>query len=89
MSKILKAVKQTREDMSEIRYFDKMRTSVVGPAPCEKCLRTIECELDEKACNSFYDYVEHNRFKEHEPRIPTKEMYIRIFEEDDGQASLL
>lgn len=75
--------------MREIRYFDKMRTSIVGPAPCERCLRTIECELDEKACMSFHDYVEHNKFDKNKPRIPTKEMYVRIFEEDEGQASLL
>ena len=75
--------------MREIRYFDAMRTSIVGPAPCEQCLRTIECELDEKACDSFYDYVEKNRFDKNKPRNPTKQMYIRIFEEDDGQVSLL
>jgi len=89
MSKILKAVKQTKEDMSQIRYFDAMRTSVVGPAPCEKCLRTTECELDEKACDSFYDYVEKNKFDKNKAKIPTHEMYIRIFEEDEGQLSLL
>lgn len=88
-SKILKAIEKTRKDMSEIRYFDKMRTSVVGPAPCEKCLRTIECELDEKACVSFYQYVETNRYNKEAPKLPTKEMYIRIFEEDEGQPSLL
>lgn len=89
ISKIIDAVNQTRKDMSEIRYFEKMRTSVVGPAPCENCLRTIECELDEKACVSFYQYVETNRYVKETPRLPTKEMYIRIFEEDDGQTSLL
>jgi hypothetical protein len=88
-SKIIDAVNQTRKDMSEIRYFDAMRTSVVGPAPCEQCLRTIECELDEKACQSFDDYVEKNKFDKNKPRIPTHEMYMKIFEEDEGQLSLL
>ena len=75
--------------MKEIRYFDKMRTSIVGPAPCQICLRETECELDEKACMSFYDYVETNKFDKNKPRIPTREMYIRIFEEDEGQSKLL
>jgi hypothetical protein len=75
--------------MSTIKYFDKMRTSTIGPAPCEKCQKTTECELDEKACLVFWQYVEYNRFSENASRLPNKEIYIKIFEENEGQASLL
>lgn len=75
--------------MSDIRYFDGMRTSTVGPAPCEKCLNDIECALDELACRSFSYYVDHNTFSKDTPRVPDRKTYVEIFADTDGQLKLL
>ena len=75
--------------MSDIRYFDKMRTSVVAPEPCIGCENYILCGEEELACRAFAYYVDHNSFSEDTPRMPDKKTYINIFADTDGQLKLL
>ena len=75
--------------MSEIRYFDNMRTSVVAPEPCLDCEYYAACGLAEIACRAFAYYVEHNKFSKDTPRIPDRKTYIEIFADTDGQLRLL
>ena len=75
--------------MSDIKYFDNMRTSQVGTPPCIGCQYNVRCELDELACRTFAQYAEHNRFEKDAPRFPDKKTYDRVFFEDEIQAKLL
>lgn len=55
-----------------------LESETIGEAPCDKCFRTQECESG-KACLSFWQYVETNRYNNKIRKIPTKEMYRLVF----------
>ena len=74
--------------MSEIRYFDKMRTSSVPLEPCHGCENKIHCAINETACFAFWQYVEEKPISNC-ARIPTTEIYAQIFDEDQIQSKLL
>ena len=62
---------------------------MVSPEPCINCEHTLRCGLDELACKVFAYYVENNRYPKDQPKFPDKKIYIKIFEDDDGQVRLL
>ena len=55
----------------------------IGEAPCDKCSKALECGLEEKACLSFWQYVVTDRYNKKIRKIPTREIFIRVFEEND------
>jgi hypothetical protein len=54
-----------------------------GEAPCDKCDQADDCKTYEWACRAFTYYVFHGNFKAHTARMPTKELFDRIFQDDD------
>ena len=54
-----------------------------GEAPCDKCDQANDCKEYEWACRAFSYYVYHGTFAEHTARIPTRELFDKIFKEDD------
>lgn len=55
----------------------------IGEAPCDKCFRVLECGIEKKACVSFWQYVETNRYNKKTRKIPTEDIYEKIFDEND------
>lgn len=56
-----------------------LESEKIGKAPCDKCAKTLECEVEKKACLSFWQYVETNRYNVKIRRIPSTEIYNKIF----------
>ena len=54
-----------------------------GEAPCDKCDQADDCRYYEWACRAFSYYVFHGTFEEHTARVPTRELFDRIFQDDD------
>jgi hypothetical protein len=54
-----------------------------GEAPCDKCDQAEDCRAYEWACRAFSYYVYHGSFEEHTARMPTRELFDKIFKEDD------
>ena len=54
-----------------------------GEAPCDKCSQAPDCKEYEWACRAFSYYVLHGTFQEYTARIPTHNMFNKIFKEDD------
>jgi hypothetical protein len=52
-------------------------------APCDKCDQALDCKEYEWACRAFSYYVLHGTFQDYTIRMPTKEMFNKIFKEDD------
>ena len=52
-------------------------------APCDKCSQAQSCQDNEWACRAFSYYVLHGTFQDYTVRMPTKEMFNKIFKEDD------
>lgn len=52
-------------------------------APCDKCDQAQACQDNEWACRAFSYYVLHGTFKDYTVRMPTKELFSKIFKEDD------
>jgi hypothetical protein len=52
-------------------------------APCDKCDQKESCQDNEWACRAFSYYVLHGTFVEHTARMPTRELFNKIFKEDD------
>jgi hypothetical protein len=67
-------------------YYDTLKTVLSEPAPCDGCIHAKRCKEEEVACRLFAMYVETSRFpKDFEPiyRHPTKELFVRIFTNDE------
>lgn len=54
-----------------------------GEAPCDKCKQQFDCKEFELACRAFSYYVLHGTFHEHTARMPTHNLFNKIFKEDD------
>jgi hypothetical protein len=54
-----------------------------GEAPCDNCSQKSDCQDYELACRAFSYYVLRGIFKEYTVRNPTKEIFNKIFKEDD------
>jgi hypothetical protein len=54
-----------------------------GEAPCDKCDQEKSCKDNEWACRAFSYYVLHGTFQQYTARLPTKELFERIFRDDD------
>jgi len=54
-----------------------------GEAPCDKCNQADDCRAYEWACRAFSYYVFHGTFEAHTARVPTRELFDRIFQDDD------
>lgn len=52
-------------------------------APCDKCTQKADCQELELACRAFSYYVLHGTFHHHTARMPTHNMFNKIFKEDD------
>ena len=51
--------------------------------PCDDCDWKYKCEEYELACRAFSYFVLHGTFHEHTARIPTGQLFHKIFKEDD------
>jgi hypothetical protein len=51
--------------------------------PCDKCDQKYKCEEDEMACRAFAYFVRYGSFEDYTVRMPTKQLFIKIFYEDD------
>jgi len=54
-----------------------------GEAPCDHCSQKADCQEYELACRAFSYYVLHGRFHDHTVRMPTHNLFNKIFKEDD------
>jgi hypothetical protein len=54
-----------------------------GEAPCDKCDQAQSCQTNEWACRAFSYYVLHGTFEQYTVRMPTRELFDKIFKEDD------
>ena len=59
-----------------------LESETIGEAPCDKCFKTQECELG-KACLPFWQYVETNRYNNKIRKIPSTEIYNKVFYGDE------
>ena len=63
--------------------YDYIRRVFEGEAPCDKCNQTIDCKQYEWACRAFSGYVLRGTFDKNSARLPTRELFIRIFNDDE------
>jgi hypothetical protein len=54
-----------------------------GEAPCDKCDQAQSCQDNEWACRAFSYFVLHGTFVDYTVRMPTRELFHKIFKEDD------
>jgi hypothetical protein len=54
-----------------------------GESPCDKCDQALSCKENEWACRAFSYYVLKGTFEPYTARLPTKELFDRIFKDDD------
>ena len=52
-------------------------------SPCDKCDQLQDCKENELACRAFSYFVLRGTFQEYTARLPTKELFDRIFKDDD------
>jgi hypothetical protein len=52
-------------------------------SPCDSCEWAQRCSQYELACRAFSAFILHGTFKENTPRIPTGQLFNKIFNEDD------
>jgi hypothetical protein len=62
---------------------EHIRLVFEGESPCDKCSLAKECQTYEWACRAFSSYVLRGTFHAHTARIPTRELFNKIFKEDD------
>jgi len=55
-----------------------------APAPCDDCHKKYLCEEQELACRAFSGYVVTGKTYEHSAKIPSHEVFVKIFEEDNN-----
>ena len=54
------------------------------PCPCDKCDQAQTCADNEWACRAFAYFVRRGTFVEHTVRMPTPDLFQKIFREDDA-----
>jgi hypothetical protein len=54
-----------------------------GEAPCDKCHLFFECKQYEWACRVFSGYVLRGTFEKDAARMPTRELFNRVFSDDE------
>ena len=67
-------------------FYDNLKTTLSEPAPCDDCMHATRCKEEEVACRIFARYIEDGKFpKDFEPmyRYPTRQLFIRIFSNDE------
>lgn len=62
---------------------DYIRRVFEGEAPCDKCDQADDCKEHEWACRAFSFYIRHGTFEQHTVRMPTRQLYDLIFQDDD------
>lgn len=55
-----------------------------APAPCDDCHKKYLCEEQELACRAFSGYVVTGKTYEHSAKIPSHEVFVKIFAEDNN-----
>ena len=60
-----------------------MKLDMREPCPCDKCELKYKCEEDETACRAFAYFVRYGSFEDYTVRMPTKQLFTKIFYEDD------
>ena len=53
------------------------------PCPCDKCAHSYRCDADEMACRAFAYFVRNGNFEEHTVRMPSTQLFHKIFREED------
>ena len=53
------------------------------PCPCDKCDQAYKCEADELACRAFAFFVRFGTFEDYTVRMPTPQLFDKIFKEED------
>jgi len=56
---------------------------MLEPCPCEKCEHKYKCDEDEMACRAFAYFVRFGSFEDYTVRMPSKQLFIKIFYEND------
>ena len=51
--------------------------------PCDDCDWKYKCDQYELACRAFSSFVLHGTFYEHTARMPSGQLFQKIFKEDD------
>ena len=62
---------------------DYIRRVFEGEAPCDKCHMTVDCKEYEWACRAFSGYVLRGFFDKDTARIPTRELFSKVFNDDE------
>ena len=60
-----------------------MRLTMREPCPCDKCDQKYKCDEGELACRAFAYFVRFGTFQDYTARVPTKQLFNKIFFEDD------
>jgi hypothetical protein len=68
--------------------LNDLRKVFLEPAPCDNCLKKYVCEEQEMACRAFSGYVVTGKTYEHSAKIPSHEVFVKIFSEDNNAALL-
>lgn len=51
--------------------------------PCDGCEWAVKCDEYELACRAFSSFVLHGTFKKSSIRMPSGQLFQKIFQEDD------
>ena len=51
--------------------------------PCDKCEFKYKCDEEEMACRAFAYFVRYGTFEDYTVRMPTAQLFTKIFYEDD------
>ena len=51
--------------------------------PCDNCELAYKCGEDELACRAFSSFVLHGVFDENRIRMPSNQLFQKVFKEDD------
>jgi len=51
--------------------------------PCDDCEWAEKCAKNELACKAFSHFMLHGSFEEHTIRMPSGQLFNKIFNEDD------
>ena len=53
------------------------------PCPCDNCPQKYKCDEEETACRAFAYFVRYGTFEDYTVRMPSKQLFHKIFKEDD------
>ena len=54
------------------------------PCPCDNCDQKYKCDAEELACRAFAYFVRYGNFDEYTVRMPTAQLFEKIFKEEDN-----